>query len=240
MVDLVVLFCYTHWDAVTDYHYSRLIKFNPSVKIVPVCGDVLPQNKEWAYHDWRWAHCDASIYNWYLSEKKIEAKRYICLEYDTLCNGSIKKFYEECFNADAASYYHFNPDKNPEYQWFSTNIGPDCPILFNPKFEKLAKYEYAMAPLNGVFLTKDSLELVIDVLRKESEALGRCFCEVRMGTALNMGGVKIQKIVSHKGVKHYSYTQKRIHPSFRMLEGLFHPVKVMPMNGESTRDLPAE
>jgi hypothetical protein len=182
MKKLCVLFLHHLDDALTRYHAEMISKRNPRTTLVPLTfraglqNAICPVLSPTRLNEWR--NSDFLIYNWFHSKHYVAAKRYIIVEYDTLCVASFEDFYAAVWDEPVAAAGLVDFDREPEWHWF-------CEI----KDQSLYRNRLAgMRPISGIFLSHPALaamsRLALDPIYVP------LYCECRIGTLARTAGYK--------------------------------------------------
>jgi len=142
MFEAAVLFlCYKD-DEVTREHLARFRRFHPDIPVIAISGldsigYCLPrepvglwsmvtdngQNKVAA-----WGNADLMVYDWYLSQIEIKAKRWLIVEWDTYCNASLKDYWASIWNVDLGC----QEIRSPGDSWCWFHDGSEVPGEMEP------------------------------------------------------------------------------------------------------------
>lgn len=215
--DFSILFFYHKCDELTKFHLACLSKSNPSAFIVPVTDSVpelLPGSVDvgrfcssfMTSHKWR--SIDATLYRWF-ERRNFNARRYLIIEYDCLCNVDLHDYYKEVLDADVAGVEFFTRRQNPNWKWFRTDELTNLPVSDR-------KYAAGVVPLTCTLFSHAALEKIVASVYRED-----VFCELRLGTTINKLGLKFQRLpaVKRSTICWHSYSWQVNRP------GLFHGIK---------------
>ena len=209
----IIIMYHTGVEELTQRHCDRFKQFNPEIPIVMIKHEDFELLPYWNY-DSMWHSNDSIMYRWFLSDKKILAERYFIFDYDTYCNDSIKNYYKNVWDEQAACSDHFSIQQDPNWSWFEKHQ------------EELSIYKdklYGIVPPVGLMLKHDVLNNLIQEQINNS-IWKNIFLELRMGSILNINGVKIAHIDKNK--KHYISPFTHVVPqNYKKITGIFHPVK---------------
>lgn len=209
----IIIIYHTGVEELTQRHYDRFKQFNPEIPIVIIKHEDFELLPYWNYDD-MWHSNDSILYRWFLSDKKILAERYFIFDYDTYCNDSIKNYYKNVWNEQAACSDHFSIQQYHNWSWFEKHQ------------QHLSIYKdrlYGISPPVSLMVKHDVLNNLIQEQINNS-IWKNVFLEVRMGSILNINGVKIASIDKTK--KHYISPFTHVVPeNYKEITGIFHPVK---------------
>ena len=213
----VVLFSHHKNCEVTRLHLKLLRESNPATPVVPVwCADGNPVESvagavevaKSFREGGNWHNCDAVLREWFRSPDRIEAERYLWIEWDCRVTVAVEEWYAEVWNADAAGTWVPRPPMM--WDWFSGEYDRLPPHL--------KPHAAGIVPFNGVLLSRRALE----AFAAEPLADG-FFCELRLGTTLRSLGFEPVEVPTWKGRTNVYLSESR---SLRVTEpGLWHPVK---------------
>jgi hypothetical protein len=210
-LDLCILFIHHSDDELTRFHADLIRTNNPTAHFVPLtfskglAGAVSPG--KFFPGEWPSRNTDNLIYAWSWSCDYVLAKRYVVLEYDTLCTVPICDFYRAVWNEPLAAAASVTLEKNPDWWWFREI--PD----FRPFGNTLA----GIIPLSGLFLSNEALTSLAELAR--NPLYWPLFCECRVGTMARAAGYSPVRI--SPDAADFLTWQPRV-PS---RPGIWHPVK---------------
>ena len=223
--ELCILFIHHTDDAVTQNHLALMEKLNPGTPVVPLAftkglthaklmpNIVLPAkaaNQEpHGNFNSQWFHLDRLLYEWFLSPDRIEADRYLLLEWDTFCTVPAKEFYKPCWDKPAAGA-QIHQFSNAGWTWFQS---------FDWR-KRYGKHLNGISPTCGVMFSHKALNDVATLAK--DPAHHDLFCETRLGTMLSMTGH--QPSVIFPGVSKYIACVWRKPRG----DGIWHSVKTFP------------
>ncbi len=216
MEEAVVLFFHHRTDEVTRRHL-HLLRTHNDFPVVPLfCDDEmggtalddavrLPMTFQRGRN---WHNVDWICRDWFRSSHRIEALRYIWLEWDCLVNAPLRDWYSDLWEADFVASRAVRPPA-PWY-WFRAQMA------FLP--HSLVPFATGIAPLNGVVLSRRAMFNYAQTDLPEG-----IFCELRLPTVLASCGITVSELPPDKA------SQNRFLPNKASLpvqgQGLFHPVK---------------
>jgi len=189
MHSLCVLYLHHADDDLTNFHYEMIKKSNPTVPIVPLTFKLgmrnsvamsinLPKNQ----NNSEWRNCDMLVYEWFRSDLRIMAERYLILESDTLCNMPIKEFYSDVWNKAASGAKIQTPQSNPKWRPF-----------FEARQLKLGEQHLqGITPLCGILLSFEALDSITKLAK--DRCLDLLHCELRIGMLLSRAGYAAESI----------------------------------------------
>lgn len=216
MNEAVVLFVHHRNDAVTRRHL-QLLRTHNDFPVVPLfCDDRmggtalddavrLPMSFQRGRN---WHNLDWICRDWFLSSHRIDAERYVWLEWDCLANEPLRNWYADLWYADFVASTSVRPPA-PWY-WFRSQRA------FLP--HALVPYASGITPMNGVLMSRRAMSAYA-----QADVPEGLFCELRLPTILASCGITASRLPSHKA------TQNRFLPRGASVpvigRGLFHPVK---------------
>jgi len=180
MTKLCVLFLHHMDNDLTRYHAELILKFNPTVTIVPLTfrggldGAICPIPEPFKLSQWK--NADLLIYSWFRSKHYVAAERYIIVEYDTLCAASFEDFYGAVWDEPVAAASVFNLERQPGWRWF-WDMRDQTPYR-----NKLA----GMSPLSGILFSHAALAAISELAKDPIYA--PLYCECRIGTLARTAG----------------------------------------------------
>jgi len=225
--EVCILFAHHRNDQVTQYHYSLIRRYNPTVPIVPLTygfKSVLPGNVDVAEfksrweigegHQSIWRNLDAWLYVWFEECHNVEAERYIFLEWDCYCNCSVFDFYKDVSEADlAAASIRTNHEDPDDWYWWVEK-------------EKLGIFQSAargIVPLAGLLISERLLDWIKHTSTWHVEyQLQGVFSELRLGTLANILGARLIEI---PGAKDVFLTAHQLHKDPCDGPGIYHQIK---------------
>lgn len=212
----VVLFVHHNNDATTRKHYELLVEHN-DFPIVPLfCrdgrpGKAMPEAITLASSFSKgsnWHNVDWICRDWFLSCDRIDAQRYIWLDWDCLANEPLADWYGDCWSKDFVVSQIKRLDS--KWGWFRRRKGQ----LPNG----LASHRIGIAPLNGVLLSRRAMRAFC-----ESDLPDGVISEMRLPTMLAAKGIHATEMPREKAKTNRYLPRNQsiaIHGT-----GLFHPVK---------------
>jgi hypothetical protein len=213
MNELCILYLHHKNDEVTRYHYSLLLKHN-LCPVVPIfCRDANPVEPlenalevRKTFSGVNWANADQILAEWYRTSR-IEAERYICLDWDCLATIPLKDWYKEVWNDDFVGSEI--RELGDGWHWFKD-------FDFLPA--KYREYACGNAPCNGIMLSNRALNDFSQV-----PCIDNVFSEFRITTVLRSLGYEIKALPLDKA-------KFNVWRNCPILDepGLYHPVKEMP------------
>lgn len=212
---------------VTKRNIDQMAALNPDAEIVPLTFDsgvsnsVLLSPVDWSVSN-KWAASDTLFYAYGLHEHRVEAKRYLLMEYDVFCTQSFQEFYADVWDAEIAALpFHYYHPGIQTWPWF----GEDCPQgRFAKRMHDLGAYGdklCAVAPSIGIMFNHDAFLKVCDTAR--DPIFYNLFCEARMATAIAMSGCKVS-LLRHDFKDFISCLPS---PPAMTGPGIWHPVKTV-------------
>lgn len=232
-----ILFLHREADAITRRHYELLVERNPGIPVapihhggaecagldgaVPVAGQIpgLPgDNRDWIVREW------------FRGPHRIEARRYIALEWNCYADTSLAEWYREVWDCDAAGARVRAPERPPHesrretWRWFRRQR--------RRMPEEIHEHATGLSPFNGVLLSRRALDFYSRVPEWYG-GLGLC-AELRLPSILKAARFHIQAMPRWKARRNTCgarYPMRVIAAS----PGLWHPVDKHPC-----RPLPEE
>lgn len=218
--ELCILFLYHKPDMVTRRHLDLLTYFNPNAVVIPLSVntteklpgpqatvDVSQFESRWDLSD-PWRSCDAAFYTWF-TNRKVDAHRYLWMEYDCYCTMPVSEAYREVWNADIAARAYENLVTRPDWHWFR-------------EVERLDNADRSFAagvtPLAGILLSHDAFEAIAGTATRRD-----VFCELRVGTTANRLGLE-PRTFSGAPLESVGWHERPLDYS---RPGVFHPVKMI-------------
>jgi len=199
-----------HQDCDVTATHLKCLRENTTGTVVPVAFDSCvatalkvpgPSDPELR----RW-HCDRMIYG--AMGRLPKSKRYLYLEYDTLCTSSVEKAYEKVWDDDLGVVEIITPKLEPDW-WFW--------LLKRDGFD-LNDSTWGVRPMCGTFFSRSALEAIAQEQSKYKYR--KLFCELRVGESARALGITPKLIQAESGkVDHYP-----VHPTGK---GIWHPVKTV-------------
>jgi len=228
--DVCILLGYHLDNEPTRRNFELLRRKNPDIDIHPLLfGDVQPYLPgsiiyrrsfpvpPGATTRWYWAQCDLLIYDFFQQHAE-RYERYVYLEWDVICNTSVREVYQEVWQADFAGRTPINyaQRRNDWYHFRQMPYEKQC--YFSAAF--LA----AVAPLCGVMLSEHGLQAVVENVHRHWVGFREMFSEARIATAARLAGFDMQVCERLNHARFHSFVVP-FEP--RMLEepGIYHAVK---------------
>ena len=213
MTDLAILFTYHRDDDATRDHHARLVSLNPGVPIVPLVdgGDAfIPGTFDVAGEPWRWgadrnpwANCDTIWYRWFLSSARVDAARYVVVEWDVLTYVPLRDFLGPVWDADLAAPMLVTPEMTPWVWWEQIpSLGP------------MAAHAAGALPLALSMYSRRALEVI-------SRTRLDCFSELRVGTEARAAGLNCAEIPGARR----TVVCNEAEIDWAADTGVYHPVK---------------
>lgn len=217
MHECVILFSHYKNCEVTRRHLELLRQSNGTYPIVPIyCEDGRPVQpvagairvpKTFERGN-NWHNGDAVFREWFRGPHRIDAERYMWIEWDCQVTVPVAEWYSEVWRADAAATWVPRPPMM--WDWFQAQ-GKSLP-------QRLQPHAAGVVPLNGILLSRRALETIA-----AEPLLEGIFCELRVGTMLRAHGFEIAEFPIWKGRTNIYLSHSRsVEVAGR---GLFHPVK---------------
>ncbi len=137
-----------------------------------------------------------------------KSKRYLYLEYDTLCNFPLEQLYETVWDSEMGAVEIVTLKAEPDW-WFWLLKRDGFPVNDST---------WGVRPMCGTFFSRDALAAISDEQSKPSYE--KLFCEIRVGEAARSVGIVPKLIkVSRGKMDHFP-----VHPDG---PGIWHPVKTI-------------
>lgn len=228
--DLCVLFLYHKSDELAEHHLALLEKSNPGTAIVPIYADPEPDLKpkflpgtvdaRTVSSRWKilsgWKAPDVAVYRWFLN-RKVDAERYIALEYDCLCTVNLREHYASVWNSDIAVVSYFTLQQNPRWMWFTPDELAKLPQDLRPNAA-------GISPFAGTMFSASTLDQLVEHSCSE-EMIG----DLRIGTYIRKLGLNVAVLPLHVRA-HISWNEYhwRIEK-----QGLYHAVKGVDHNSRA-------
>jgi hypothetical protein len=220
--EFCILFLYHKCDELTKSHLDSLRRSNPDAFILPLADTVpelLPGSVDvgrmppFCDEGDKWRNIDATIYRWF-HNREFNARRYLVVEYDCLCNVSLREYYSEVWDAEVAGVDFFTRQENPCWYWFRSGELDRVP-------HEDHAYAAAIAPFTCTLFSHSAFEkIVANVYRND------IFSELRLGTTVNKLGLKFQHLPNSKRATlvwhNYPFQVNR--------KGFFHAIKSLTHN----------
>ena len=215
--ELCIMFLYHKTDAVTIQNYNLLTWTNPKAVIAPIFVnaestlpgllesiDVSQFDSPWDMSD-VWRSVDGVIYTWFRN-RKLNAKRYVLMEFDCLCTQPLQEAYAAVWNADLAAKDYYVPERH-DWSWFFESHLLD---------ESDRCHMAGLTPMAGMLFSHEALEKL-----SEAELTNPVFSEFRIGTTATRVGLKPQRF--DFSLKSTVFHHNHDHDFSKV--GVFHPVK---------------
>jgi hypothetical protein len=225
--NLCILFLYHKCDPLTKFHLSSLAASNPNSFILPLTDSVpelLPGSVDVGVfpstfeEGQKWRTIDTTVYRWF-ENRTFNARRYLLVEYDCLCNVDLEDYYREVLDAEVAVIDYFTPKENPRWKWFGESELSKLP-------PEDRKYAGGVVPFTCTMFSHDALARIVDgILRND------IFSELRLGTAVRKLGLDCRRLPVPKR----STITWHGYPWRTDGLGLFHSVKVLDHNNGKPR-----
>lgn len=216
MQEAVVLFSHFRNDQTTRQHLDLLRRFN-DFPVVPLCCDDLngcdpvetaiqvPMTFTRATN---WHNLDWLFWEWYRSVHRINAHRYIWLDWDCRVDIPLKEWYGEYWHHDFVASNTVTPPT--KWYWFRTQR-PFLP-------HTLAPFACGVTPLNGVLLSRRAMATYANEELPEG-----IFCELRVATVLASRGINASSLPKEKAARNVFLPKGG---SLRVSgPGFYHPIK---------------
>lgn len=216
METAVVLFVHHKNDAVTRFHYEMLVQKN-DFPIVPLfCNDgngvplenAVELEKTFSRGS-NWHNVDWICRDWFNSTNRIEAKRYIWLDWDCFVNQPIRRWYGKLWSCDFVACRI--KKRGSSWGWFKRQQ-KSIP-------SSLSEFVVGVAPLNGVLLSRKAMEIYAT-----AEIPDGVFSELRLPTVLASQNIVATTMPKRKAKKNRYFSRKGRNMKVTG-KGLFHPVK---------------
>ena len=216
MDEAVVLLTHYRNDEVTQHHYDLLRKYN-DFPIVPLyCDDgqatqplddavqvpmTFRRGRAWHNLDW-------ICWQWFQDVSRINAKRYIWLDWDCRVDVPLQQWYGDQWSDDFVASRVLQPPE--KWYWFRTQR-PFLPHVLTP-------FARGVTPLNGLLLSRHAMMTYAHEQLPEG-----IFCEFRLATVLASRGIEASQLPREKAATN------RFLPQGDSIEvagpGFHHPVK---------------
>jgi hypothetical protein len=118
---LCILFLHHSDDDLTHFHAELIQRLNPGVPFVPLTFDRgLPNALRFKMPEVtdQWHDNDLLIYAWFLSPHRLDAERYLVVEYDTYCTVPFREFYAGVWDQPVACARVVTLQNDPKWWWF--------------------------------------------------------------------------------------------------------------------------
>jgi hypothetical protein len=212
MKPLCVLFIHHADDELTRFHADSIVTLNPAAVFVPLTfrmgfpAAVRPLTLD--VGDVEHWNVDRLVYHWFLSPNRVDAARYLIIEYDTLCTSPFCEFYQEVWDRPVAGASFTTWATEPGWYWFQQISTPE---IFQ---DKLA----GIIPISGILLSHSALSTMAELAAETR--FDPLYCECRIGTLANTTGFPLTQIRAD--------AQDYIHWKVRVPDrpGIWHPVKM--------------
>jgi hypothetical protein len=216
--EAVVFYLHHVANEAMRYHLQLLRKHNAFPIVIAHCDDsgaVVPHEESieipkeyergtnWHNADWIWQ-------TWYKSRHRVEADRYIYLEWDCYADVPLKDWYADLWDADVVTSLAHRPPSN--WYWLQSQLE------YMP--QELSSHATGLAPLNGVLLSRRAIE------HFSQTALHECiFSELRLGSILAAKGFTVETLPMEKAINNV-FLEHTASLTTRP-GGFYHPVKSM-------------
>jgi hypothetical protein len=150
---LCILFLHHSNDDLTRFHAELIQHLNPDTPFVPLTFDRGLRNAlrfEMPEVTDQWHDNDLLIYAWFLSPHRLDAERYLVVEYDTYCTAPFREFYAGVWDQPVACARVVTLEKDPKWWWFRT-IQDRTPF---------GKHLMGMSPICGILFSRAALEKI--------------------------------------------------------------------------------
>jgi hypothetical protein len=215
--ECIIVFGYhLRHDATTWMHYALMQHFNPGIPIIPISDgnslelpntvDVSTFPSRWDISD-QWQSSDTQLYRWF-ENRKVEAQRYIFVEYDVYCQLSFREFFKDVWHAEMACARFFTYKDEPTWPWFTKNDG----YMSLP--DDLKPYAAGCLPLGLLLVSHEALEKIV-----ANAAPAKAFSELRFGTTVCKLGIRVSAVDSGSITWNQSRIRVRPYPT------IYHPIK---------------
>jgi hypothetical protein len=208
-------------DTITQSNLKKVTAENPGVQIVPIwCDDTRSQShvdgavevKRTFDRGYNWHNADIIWNQWYRSEKRIEAERYMFLEYDCRCFTAVEQVYKTVWDDDAVAAHVHRPVSTPNWRGF-------WQTAYLPwSWSAMAT---GISPLNGVMLSRKAMDAWASL-----DLPPGIHCELRIGTALRVAGFDWkplpERIARHNLSRRHNFTPMG---GTVPATGMWHPIK---------------
>lgn len=219
--EYAILFLYhKQHDPLTWKHFSLMQHFNPDVPIIPIIDDGIDElpgtvdvkdfPSKW-YTENLYYYPDTLLYRWF-ENRQINAKRYVMVEYDVLCEVSFPEFLKDVWNKPVACHKYFTYEWWPNWDWF----------LYDEAYGNIPEYlhEYlaAITPFGFILFQHDALATIV-----ANAVPYKMFCETRVATACRRMNIPVSIIENAQQTIDYKQNSlvKAPYPA------IYHPVKDM-------------
>jgi hypothetical protein len=140
---------------------------NPEIEIIVVINPFNDPNQAWL-------STDLSIFDWYLKNITVRAKRYLIVEWDCWCDCKIESYFERVWDCDLVVPSVKYPERD-DWFWFTT-------IKKIP--EKARKFAVGVTPLCGILISDRAMKPIAEEsVKPEYSGLNS---ELRLGTVATM------------------------------------------------------
>lgn len=160
-----------------------------------------------------WRNGDLPIYLWRSSQKNVNVKRWLIMEWDVFCNVEVRQFYESVWDADIAGA-NVHTDSNSNWQWF----WPENKRRYPPQHQA---HMTGISMLAGILISDRALVAICEALLKDP-SWWDTFCEVRIASVAKMLGIQPVEIGPHakETITDINFKAHEIHKP-----GVWHHVK---------------
>lgn len=205
-----ILFMHHRADELTRRHFQLLREHNPYPVIPLHAGQ--REHLEHAVDTGAladvWRNSDLGYLNWF-RRRPFDAERYLWLEYDTFANLPVREFYGEVWQRDAVGAQVKSPARNRDWCWFSERgLLP----------HELRAHCGGLSPLSGILLSHRAMTVLAHAAPMPS-----VFCEFRVGTLLQAGGVELTQLPPERGATIDWTSSSFVFDPTK--PGIYHPVK---------------
>ena len=190
MNELCILFLNHANDRITQKHLALIKEKHPSVPVVPltfgrgVAGSIQVPAKLPLIDRTEWRNCDQLVYHWFRSPEKIDAQRYLILEWDCLCSAAAVDFFSEAWDKPATGARILCGPATIPAAWGNTT---------GVKF-------FAISPINGILLSKLALAAISELA--QNPIYGHLISDARIGSLLALSG--FEPVKSFSGIEGYN------------------------------------
>jgi len=179
MKHLCIIFLHHRDDELTRFHAQLLRKFNSSAEFIALTfSEGFPTALRYplklpSSHA-EWGNADRLVYDWFQSEQRVTAERYVIVEYDTLCLMPLDEFYGAAWSQPVSAAEVKTRDNDPQWHWFQGLPYPSVyPLL-------------GLVPMSCVLLSYLAMQAVSKLSR--NPFFNPLCSECRLGTLALLSG----------------------------------------------------
>lgn len=208
LIILIIWYNETDTKRIRCFEENRrsFIEYNPGVEVITIMNPFENSNEAWL-------NSDLTVFLWYRDNcDKIQAERFLLLEWDCWCDINLKEYYSRVWDLDVVAPMTLYPERDG-WHWFKT-------LDKMPVHARL--YATGIVPFCGILVSEKAMnEICTEILKPIYNGL---IGELRFPTIATMlGFAPVPNPVCSRNI-----TWKLTIPFDQHYKGLHHPRKTLP------------